>query len=565
MVMGMYLRKGWFLVFLCGCLLALPVKAADIQVGVDRNPVNLNESFQITFSASEEPDSNPDFSPLEEHFQILNQQRSSNVSWINGKSSRSEQWLINVMAKQAGDLLIPPIAFGADLSKPLPIKVTDAPQPASDNDDEVFLDVQATPEKPYAQSQVLYTLKLYRRVQITQASLSEPEVKDSVVEKLGEDNTHTTQINGVDYWVTERKYAIFPQQSGLVTIAPLTLTAEVVTNQRPRFNGFFNHQFTETRRISSKAVTLNVQPVPQGFKGSTWLSAESLELTENWSDKQLQSKVGEPLTRTIRLLAKGTTVGQLPELAGQIAIDGLKTYPDQPVLNEEKQGDGLTAVREEKIAYIPGRDGDFTLPALSIPWFNTRTQTMEVAHLSAATLRALPVAGTAQPVPLAPKTQAETIAPASATGSVTAVIDAGFWPWLSGLLALGWMLNVLWLYRRRTPATVDDSPRTEPDTTASSAGHQLKKACATNDPRAARQALLIWARARFGLDNLNALAHACGEPLAGELLQLNRLSYAGQPEPWNGDALWRAFNAQRKTPERQTSEADPALEPLFKL
>ena len=139
------------------------------------------------------------------------------------------------------------------------------------------------------QSQVLYTLKLYRRVQITQASLNEPEIKDAVVEKLGEDSTYSTQVNGMNYWVTERKYAIFPQQSGVFTIAPLTLTAEVVAAQRPRFNGFFNRQITETRRISSKAITLNVQPIPQEYQDPVWLSAESLELSESWSDNGLQT------------------------------------------------------------------------------------------------------------------------------------------------------------------------------------------------------------------------------------------------------------------------------------
>ena len=86
----MNLRTVWLLLFVCGYWLAWPAWATEIQVSVDRNPVNLNESFQITFSASAEPDGSPDFSPLRENFEILNQQRSSNVSWINGKNSRTE-------------------------------------------------------------------------------------------------------------------------------------------------------------------------------------------------------------------------------------------------------------------------------------------------------------------------------------------------------------------------------------------------------------------------------------------------------------------------------------------
>lgn len=557
------LRNTWAIgIFLCIWLLAGPAYGGEIQVTVDRNPVNLNESFQITFSAGEELDGSPDFSPLKENFEILNQQRSSNVSWVNGKVTRNEQWQVHVMAKQVGVLTIPAIAFGSDSSKPLTITVSDKPQSATGND-EIFLEVEATPEQPYVQSQVLYTLRIYFRVQITHSTLSDLEVKDALVEQLGEDNTYRTQINGVEYGVLERKYAIFPQQSGLLTIAPLTLSTEVVSSRQPRFNGFFSRQITETRRVSSKAVTLNVQAVPKSFTGSAWLSAESLELTQSWSDDKLQSKVGEPLTRTIRLAAKGATVGQLPELAAQEPINGLKTYPDQPVLNEEKQSDGLLAVREEKLAYIPSQTGDFTLPAVSIPWFNTRTQSVEVALLPAVTVHALPAtAGAISQPAVLPRIENQPNAPII---QAEPAVDAGFWPWLSGFLALGWASNVLWLHRRRAPAVGDSPKPTAPDTMALSVERQLKKACAVNDPQAARQALLSWGRVRFGVGSLNALAGECTESLAEQLLQLNRHLYAGQAVAWRGDALWRAFNEQRKPSEKQAADNDVALEPLFKL
>lgn len=555
----MKLRTVWLLLFVCGYWLAWPAWAAEIQVSVDRNPVNLNESFQITFSASAEPDGSPDFSPLRENFEILNQQRSSNASWINGKSSRTEQWALNVMAKQAGELLIPPIAFGSDTSKPIKVMVTDAPATASSNE-EVFLEVQATPEDPYVQSQVLYTLKLYRRVQITQASLNEPEIKDAVVEKLGEDSTYSTQVNGMDYWVTERKYAIFPQQSGSLTIAPLTLTAEVVSTQRPRFNGFFNRQITETRRVSSKAISLNVRPIPQEYRDPVWLSAESLELTESWSDNGLQTKEGEPLTRTIRLTAKGTTVGQLPELAGQLAIDGIKTYPDQPLLNEDKQSDGLMAVREEKIAYIPSKTGAYTLPALTISWFNSKTQKTEVARLPEVTIKALPAADASQPTaPASTSLQTQTDV---ATPAAPAADQVRVWQGISAFLALGWLSTLLWWQVRRKQRPVEK--QAVQNTAEPHDDKALKLACKNNDPQAAKTALLNWGKHRFAADSLTGIADHCAETLRNEILALNRCLYAADPTDWQGQPLWQAFNQADSAPQDGKMQTD-ALQPLFRL
>lgn len=559
MVKAMIILQA-LMVNLC-LMLSLPALAADIQVSVDRNPVNVNESFQIVFSASEEPDGNPDFTPLQQNFEILDRQRSSNASWVNGKSSRSEQWTLQVLAKQPGELLIPPIAFGADISKPLSIVVSEN-QTAQQNNEDIFLEVSVSNDKPYVQSQVLYTFKLFRRLQITQARLDEPQLKDSVVEKLGEDSTYTTVIQGVNYWVTERKYAIFPQQSGTVTIAPLTLNAEVLVQHRPSFNGFFNSQSTETRRVVSKAITLNVQAVPEAFKSAAWLSAESLQLVEDWSDKSLQVKVGDPLTRTLRLTAKGSTVGQLPELAGAGALNGMKSYPDQPVLKEDKQSDGLTALREEKIAYIPSKPGDYTLPAVEINWFNTKTQKIETAVLPSVTIKALAAAAD-QPTPQSQLAETETPAPTVPTPVSTDNNDLLFWKLMSAFLGLGWLLTlvVLYLYSRKKSA---NSAVIQQQTPASAYAKTLKHACWENNPLSAKQALLLWGKRQFAAESLGAIASLCDEPLRREIDKLNQYLYSGRQQAWEGQPLWLAFDAcHMKT--GAAAVADDGLEPLYKL
>lgn len=551
-------------------MLANTAHAADIQVSVDRNPVGINDAFTMTFTAYEDPDGNPDFSELKDNFEILSQQHGSTSSWINGESTSSEQWILQVMAKHSGDLLIPPVAFGADNSKPISIKVTDDPQPAQSSDD-IYLEVSASPEQPYVQSQVLFTVKLFRRVQIAQANLDEPEVKDAVIEKLVEDSSYSTQINNVDYAVTERKYAIFPQQSGLFTIAPLTMVAQVVSySNQPSFNGFFNRPSAQARKVTSKAITLNVLPAPQGSK-SNWLSAESMQLKETWSDNSLQVKVGEPLTRTLSLTAKATTVGQLPELAGTANIAGVKSYPDQPQLREDKAADGLTALRQEKIAYIPGQAGEYTLPAIQIDWFNSKTGQMESSRLPEVKITALAADG-ATLSPPSPAVSSETPAihsEPSAQPSIGVASSEGglFWPWLSAVLAAGWLLTIVWFVRKSPPSkpvkTSDDAMRTE----SLAVEKTLKSACAGNDPQAAKQALLQWGKNQFSCNNLTTLAAHCPEPLARAIMALNQDVYSSQPENWQGQSLWQAFvdHKLRQSADKKSPAAEVVLEPLYKF
>ncbi|MBS3964476.1 MAG: protein BatD [Methylomonas sp.] len=532
--------------------------ATDIQVRTDRNPVAINESFKLTFTADGKPDDEPDFSPLEQQFDIISQQHGSSTSWVNGKSSRTQQWVLRVMAKAEGNILIPPIAFGSDSSPPSAIQVVEQAQ-ATGNRDEIFLRVEASPEQPWVQSQVLYTLKLFRRIQITQASLDEPDVKDAIVERLGEDSTYMTQVDGIDYWVTERKYAIFPQQAGIVSIAPLTLTAEVITDHQPRFNGFFSRQNTETRRVQSQALTLTVKPIPEVFKAPHWLSATSLQLTERWSTQVMEVKVGEPLTRTLSLSAKGASVGQLPELVGQTRIDGLKTYPDQPVLREDQQPDGLIARREEKLAYIASHPGHYTLPELAIPWFNTQTQRVEIASIPAVTITVLPAAAapTSAPVVTEP-TQIQT--------GLRDNADARLWQGVSALLAAGWMVTLIvggWCKRRMVAAPAPQGVALpQPGFQA----HALQQACQRNDGQAAKLALLAWGKQTYGTHSLSELAAHCDDPLSGHIETLNRALYAPEDgNEWNGDGLWLAFKAQPVLSRPRNLGEDDGLEPLFRL
>ncbi|TRW90290.1 BatD family protein [Candidatus Methylobacter oryzae] len=560
-----FIKKLFFLLLLLN-FAPVNVFAAQIGVSFDRNPVSLDESFQIIFSADETPDSDPDFSPLEQDFEVLGQSQSSSSSWINGQSSKTIQWTVNVMAKRTGSLIVPQISFGKDVSRPASILITQASaNKAFNTDDDLFLEVEVTPESPYVQSQVLYTVKLYRRVEIAQATLSEPELGDAVVEKLGDDNNYTTQVNGVNYVITERKYAIFPQKSGSLTIKPLVLSAEVVANTRPNFNGFFNSQMTKTKKILSKPVTLNVKPAPATFTGNHWLSAEQLVLKEEWSGDNQQMKVGEPLTRTLTLLAKGATVGQLPELnTGKIDIQ-LKTYPDQPVLQEQKKPEGLIAFREEKIAIIPSKAGFYKLPAIEIPWFNSQSQKMEIARIPETRITVLDAVG-AEQMPAAPEARVAEQQPPKIEPSAPVAAQPqqqNIWFWIALFFGSGWLATLAYFLVKRPAkkSVVEKSPveiRLEDNI------KKLKKACADNNAMAAKDALLAWGRQKYGVVNLGAIADLSDARLRDEIRYLSQTLYGNGADQWQGKKLFQAF-VENKARERMAVTEDDKLEPLYRL
>jgi len=557
------LKSTLFFLLLALIFPAQSVSAAKINVSVDRNPVSIDESFQIIFTTNESPDAIPDFEPLEQDFTILNQDQSSNASWVNGKSSKTIQWTLNVIAKNAGSLTIPIIEFGRDRSEPLMVEVIKAGNNKSvHSDEDLFLDVEATPINPYLQSQVIYTLRLYRNintVNISQAQLAEPELADAVIAKMDEDHNYTANVKGVDYSIIERKYVIFPQKSGKMTIKPLVLTAEVVSNTRPSFNGLFNS--TQTKRVVSKEITLDVKPAPASFTGTHWLSAEQLEIRQEWSGDFEQMKVGEPLTRTLSLQAKGATVSSLPELNAIKADEHLKTYPDQPILKEQKAADGLLALREEKIALIPSKIGSYTLPAIKIPWFNTKTNKTEIATIPETTII---VAAGAATTPAVSSTVTKP-QPDNSTLIIQTPTEqpVSNWLWVSLFLALGWLITIFYFLTNR-PAPRPVVENTEAELSLKASINQLKKACADNNALAAKNALLVWGSLKFSATSLGAIADCCDARLRDEILKLNHVLYAKDAPAWSGKKLFQAF-AENKARAKMPVIGDEGLEPLFRL
>lgn len=556
------IRILFIFALLSGSVLA---EAASIQVQLKPAQPSLDEAFQLVFSASGNTDGTPDFSPLDKDFEILSQSQSSQSSWVNGKSSQTISWILNVMARRAGQLTVPEIEFGKDRSIAKQIEVKQQAAAAGSRPD-LFLEVTVDSKTPYVQTQVIYTWRIYTRVNLSGANLSEPSLENALVVGLGDNRQYQKKLDGVDYQVIEGQYAIFPQQTGKLIIPPLALTAEVLSSQQqPGTSRFFNFQRSNTRRVKSGSITLQVQDVPKAFDQGQWLAASQLELSQSWSNENLQIKVGEPLTRTLSLKAVGVPKSQLPEISMSLNDANLKLYPEQAQTSERPFENGLSSVRQQKVAIIATTAGTYRLPEINLRWYNTQSGKVEIATLPEVTLTAV----------AAPDTQSN-VAPDSGTGPAELDVASdkaskgrsetdSVWKWVALMLAIGWSLTLLWIaYRRRTQAAAErrSPPAFQPKPDLRKYLLRLKSACLEKDPRKAGQIVREWGMASFGAANLMDIAAHCPAPLGQQITDLNQVLYSGADQNWDAQALLRAFKAQEKQPPDKSSAAEP-LRPLY--
>ncbi len=549
----------------CVAAALLPLLAmaagAEVKVALDRNPVQVNESFQLVFSLDDIPERDPDFSPLLKDFMILGNNRSNSISIINGEYRRSVKWTLQLMAKQIGEYRIPAIRFGKERSEAFSISVEPSSLAAVPHDD-LVLELVGDRDRAYVQQQVVVTLRLLSATDLSAYQFGDIGLAgvDAVVEPLGDVRQYTTRIADQSYLVLEKQVALFPQQSGRIEIGPVM--AEARLPSRSGFDPF--RTGGKIRRLRSEALPIDVDPIPAAWDADVWLPATRVELREQWQGDLERLVPGEPVTRTVTLLADGLTSAQLPEIELP-AVNGVKQYPDQAILGNERAGDGIRGRREQKVALIPSAAGRYRLPAVSLPWWNLETGRIETATLPAREFVVAPQpAGAAATIATPAAASAQPAAPSATAGGRDPA--ARFWPYLSLLLACGWAASGLfwwWTWRRRQRAA-SATATAEPESIAR-ARRFLRQTCERNDAAAARRALLAWGRALLAprrVDNLGQLERQLGSELGAEIERINQALYAPGSSAWQGDSLWRLCQRLETVERGARARSAKRLEPL---
>lgn len=554
---------------LIAALLALAsVAGAEVYVSVDRASVQKNESFTLVLTADDGESGEPDIGALSEDFDILGRNQTSSISIINGQRTSSRRWTYVLLPKAVGAFQIPPISVGGVSSEPVAIEVTPASVEAPGEAD-IFFEVSLDRDTSWVQAQVIYTIKLYLGVATRQTDLAEPSVDggEVLIERLGDDRRYDAQVGGRLYTVIERSFAMFPQTSGELTIAPARFSASLWERGR----------ISSPRIFTSEPKQLSVNPVvppPPEFAGAEWLPAKALVLQADLRPDDGLLDPGEPANVRIEMTALGLLSTQLPELNLQ-EQPGLRVYPDQPDLQSRATPTSVQSTRQQSFAIIAGRGGVFDLPTLEVPWFNVSTGAWEAATLDLPSLRAAgsvnpePAAAAQTPVP-APAQPAEPSSPAADAATPTVAIKAELFRLkVINYTLIGLWVVTLWLFwrwsgqrqrqRKKARRQLDAHA---PFRGAQKAFKQVHRACNANDAAATRDALLQWARYFWpdaGVMTLGDIIARVPAELREPFEQLNRTLY-GAAERWQGDALRRVLN-QLNRPGSEARLGDASVLP----
>ena len=506
--------------------------ARSLDARLDRALVHDDETVRLIVEADTQAGGlEPDLAPLRRDFEVLGQSTSTHVSIGNGARNVRTEWTIELAPKRPGRFTIGPIRVGTMTSPAVELEVLPSSAAARSARD-VFLEVEVTPRETYVQAQLVCVLRVYRAAEFLEAKLSDFDPDQAVTYRLGRDSTYSKTIDGRRYRVIERRFAVFPQASGPLTLPGFRLDARIAD---PGAASTMGQLFGEGRRvrIETRPVEVAVKPRP-GADATPWLPATAVTFSAQWTEEPPRLVVGEPVTWTLRLDATGLAGEQLPPIEPP-GIEGVRIYPDQPSIATRSSAEAVHGERIQHVALVPGTAGALVIPEMRVQWWDVEADAPRTAVIPARTLSVAPA-----PVSAAAPRPALAEPPAAAPQK-----SARPWQIASAALALAWLATLGVLLRtrgrRRGIAPRAGAPAGESPPNTSAARQAVLDACNASDPREARRALLGWAELAWPgpppRDLIAVAARVRDERFGEAIMALDRALWSGRGAVWNGRSM----------------------------
>ena len=388
------------IVFILLSLLFSSLVAAEVSVtlSLDRVEATIEDSIrmEVSVSGSRSSDATPVLNGLED-FMITEGGSSSRIEIINGKINSGVTYTYFIQPKKHGTFKIGPVSIkkhGQILKSNIATLIVKTSSQQSGHDlKPVFIEAAISPHDIYVEQQTIYTLKLYRRVNVDNLSLNLPEMEHIVFKQLGKPHEYQTTYAGAVYQVLEIRYALLASKKGDYAIVPSKMNM-TVRRQRRRssFDDFFNDPFFSSSSgrpmtVASKPLELKVLALPEEGK-----SADFGGLVGNFQIKSrlepAKLKAGESATLTVQISGRGN-VNRIPDI-DLPEMPFVQIYSDQPVLEIEQDAHGIKGTKTMKWALVPRKEGRFETLALSLSFFNPETKKYNTLHTPVYTLSVLP-------------------------------------------------------------------------------------------------------------------------------------------------------------------------------
>lgn len=386
---------GMAFIFLSILFSSLAAAEVGVTLRLDRVEATLVDTVQMEVSVSgiRSHDAAPALHGLED-FLVTQGGTSSRVEIINGKVNSGVEYTYFIQPQKIGTFEIGPVEINVEgrmlKSNSATLVVKAASQPSGSDRRSAFIEASISSHDVYVEEQVLYTLKLYHRINIDDLSLNLPKIEHIVFKQLGRPLEYQTRYAGESYQVLEVRYVLLASKEGDYVISPSKMNMTVrQPGTRSPFDEFFKDPFSSGRplTLATSPIELKVHALPKEGRPDDFSGlVGNFQMESTLEPASL--KAGESATLTVQIRGKGN-VNRIPDM-DLPDMSFARIYSDQPVLETEQDAHGIGGTKTMKWALVPEKAGQFETPVLTLSFFNPDTEKYNILRTPAHTLSVLP-------------------------------------------------------------------------------------------------------------------------------------------------------------------------------
>lgn len=394
-------------------LLAHVVQAA-VSITASITPPNptLEDEVLLTVTVRGLQKSTEPVLPSLPAFKIVQSGSSTAIQIVNGQTDFKREFTYVMIPVAEGDFTLGPISVFSDgvEYKTDPLSVTvgrgavraaprpqgipsgpfdPVPQAPADPEEgkPYWITVEVSNLNPYVGEGILYTFRFVTKLNVGEANLTLPDFKDFWTEEVVPEKKYYSDIGGERHVVSEKVIALFPLQTGEMTIGTTLLEVQVPdADPDGFFDPFgFNRRRLKVKRLTQPAISLQVKALPPPPEDFSNLVGE-FSMTSKLSDGEI--KAGDSATLEIDISGKGNIKEAiLPPLPD---IPGVKIYDDKPAVETSRTEEGILGKKSFKRALVPTRAMDILLPPFSVSYFDPSEGIYKKMEGASLALKVLP-------------------------------------------------------------------------------------------------------------------------------------------------------------------------------
>ncbi|WP_282782569.1 BatD family protein [Phaeodactylibacter xiamenensis] len=278
------------------------------EATTDARRVLENSYFEVTFTLSNAQGGQ--FSPpsFENFLVVSGPSQAVSTSMINGQVSRTQAYSYTLKPRRTGTFTIGSASIKVNRTtlqtKPLTIEVVKGRKGEPGAAEQVFIRAEPSTETAYVGQQILLDYKLYTTLDVESFNiLEESGYQGFFAQDVRRFNGRVMRevINGVQYTTKVlKRIALFPQQTGQLSIEPMNVQLGVVKEGAKRSRSFFFTPEVRPYPAATETVNIEVLPLPAGAPESFTGAVGDYQIRPDLSSKTATTDDALTLILTVR-------------------------------------------------------------------------------------------------------------------------------------------------------------------------------------------------------------------------------------------------------------------------